>query len=114
MFGLNCRDFLAELWERWRKPVGDPELPEDNLRDLKMMEEIKTDWYIAKRYFNEVTEPALVDFAIYNMEAAEKRLVHFINLMKEKYPTGIWPLEGNRAEPDGPNEEAEQASVTEG
>ncbi|HHW08053.1 MAG TPA: hypothetical protein GXX34_11105 [Clostridia bacterium] len=113
MFGLNCREFILELVERWRKPAGYLDLPEETLKDLRVLEEIKSEWYIAKRYFNEVTEPALVDYAIYNMEAAEKRLVHFISLMRDKYPAGIWQLEIDRL--DGAEvEQEEQASVTEG
>lgn len=90
MFGLNCRYLLAELRERWRKPAGYLDLPEENMKDLRLLEEVKKEWYVAKNYFNEVTEPALIDYAIHNMEAAERRLVYLIETLRDKYPDGIW------------------------
>ena len=88
-------------------------LPAENPKDMMVMEEAKLDWQIAKRYFNEVTEPALIDFAIYNMEAAERRLVHLIKMFGNKYPDGIWPPEftGGLKEADKENE---NVSLTEG
>lgn len=68
-----------------------PDLPAENLKDLLMVEEAKKAWQDSITYFEEVTEPALIDFAIYQMEASEKRMVHLIRLMEEKYPEGIWP-----------------------
>lgn len=87
----------CHLWKRvkerlgWRAEVL--EWPEENLRDVLAVEEAKREWQIALRYFDEVTEPALIDFAIYNVEAAEKRLVHLMGMLGKKYPKGIWPAD---------------------
>jgi len=60
-------------------------------RQVALIEEAKRDWQAAKNYFNAVTEPDLIDHAIYAMEAAEKRYVYLLrrareeNLFQEKF-----------------------------
>lgn len=87
---LQCQYLWVAIKERLGLVPDGLELPEDNLRDIMIIEEAKKEWQVALRYFEEVTEPALIDFAIYNMEAAEKRLVHLIKMLGDKYPNGIW------------------------
>ena len=45
---------------------------------LSAVEEAKNAWWAANAYFQEVTEPALIDMAIEQMEQAEKRLMFLI------------------------------------
>jgi len=60
-------------------------------KQVALIEEAKRDWQAAKNYFNAVTEPDLIDHAIYAMEAAEKRYVYLLrrareeNLFQEKF-----------------------------
>lgn len=111
---FKCRHLLGAVKDYLSLSGEKPALPEDNLRDMMMVEEAKLEWQIARRYFNEVSEPALIDFAIYNMEAAEKRLVHLIKIMGQKYPDGIWPPEMFGPLKETVNEETEKTSLTEG
>lgn len=110
---FNCRSLWAGVKENFGRAEEGMTLPAENFKDLMLVEEAKLEWQIAKRYFNEVTEPALIDYAIYNMEAAEKRLVHLIRMLGNKYPNGIWPPEfcGRLREAEKENE---QVSLTEG
>lgn len=43
----------------------------------------KKEWHTAQNIFNNVSDPELVDFAIYNMEAAEKKYVYLMKRAKE-------------------------------
>lgn len=104
---LNYRYWWDEIKERLGLVSTAAGWPEENLHDIIAVEDAKREWQIALRYFQEVTEPALIDFAIYNMEAAEKRLIHLIRQCGDKYPDGIWPadlmvvMEGNGEEEMG-------------
>ncbi|MGE5550112.1 MAG: YaaL family protein [Bacteroidota bacterium] len=46
------------------------------------VEEARTEWYNARRYFECVSEPDLVDQAIYSMEAAERKYMYLLRLAK--------------------------------
>ncbi len=50
----------------------------------KLIEEAKKDWKDAREYFNTVTEPDLIDHAIYTLEAAEKRYVYLLKKAREE------------------------------
>jgi uncharacterized protein (UPF0210 family) len=53
-------------------------------KDWKLIEEAKKDWKDAREYFNTVTEPELIDHAIYTLEAAEKRYVYLLKKAREE------------------------------
>ena len=68
---------------RWSDPaVGDYPVPE--LEEL--LEDARRDWRYAKLYFNCVTEPDLIDHAVMNLAAAEKK---YIYLLKQAKETGL-------------------------
>jgi hypothetical protein len=46
------------------------------------VEEARTAWQNARRYFECVSEPDLVDQAIYSMEAAERKYMYLLRLAK--------------------------------
>lgn len=50
----------------------------------RLVEEAKKDWQEARAYFNTVTEPELVDHAIYALGAAEKRYVYLLKKAREE------------------------------
>lgn len=43
-----------------------------------LTEAAKSDWQAAINYFQQVTDPDLVDHAIYCLEAAERRYMHLL------------------------------------
>lgn len=46
------------------------------------LENAKKEWEEAKNIFENVSEPDLVDYAIYNVEAAEKKYVYLLRQIK--------------------------------
>jgi hypothetical protein len=50
----------------------------------RLIEEAKKDWQEARAYFNTVTEPDLIDHAIYTLGAAEKRYVYLLKKAREE------------------------------
>lgn len=57
--------------------------PEDLLSDV---EQARRQWINARAYFDHVTDPDLVDMAIYSIEAAEK---HYMYLLKVARTQGV-------------------------
>lgn len=53
-------------------------------RYWQLIEEAKREWQEARAYFNTVTEPELVDHAIYALGAAEKRYVYLLKKAREE------------------------------
>ena len=48
------------------------------------LENAKKEWEEAKNIFENVSEPDLVDYAIYNVEAAEKKYVYLLRQIKKE------------------------------
>ncbi|WP_313342411.1 YaaL family protein [Sedimentibacter sp.] len=48
------------------------------------LENAKKEWEEAKNIFENVSEPDLVDYAIYNIEAAEKKYVYLLRKIKSE------------------------------
>lgn len=57
----------------------------NNSNDLYInLENAKKEWEEAKNIFENVSEPDLVDYAIYNVEAAEKKYVYLLRKIKNE------------------------------
>lgn len=57
----------------------------DDKNDLYVnLENAKKEWEEAKNIFENVSEPDLVDYAIYNVEAAEKKYVYLLRQIKNE------------------------------
>ncbi|WP_243832488.1 DUF2508 family protein [Orenia marismortui] len=54
---------------------------EDNLN--YQIEEAREEWQEARKYFNSVSDPDLIDHAIYLLEAAESRYSYLVKRKKE-------------------------------
>ena len=50
-----------------------------------LVEQAKQEWQDAKKRFNEVSDPDLVDYAIYALEAAERRYIYLLKKARESY-----------------------------
>jgi len=44
-----------------------------------------SEWQAAENYFDNVDDPDLIDFAIYDMEAAKKKYVYMLRKAREGY-----------------------------
>lgn len=49
---------------------------------LEAVEQAKADWQTAREYFELVTDPDLIDFAIYNLEAAQRRYTYLLKQVR--------------------------------
>lgn len=89
---------LSQLPSRFL-PTGtrNNSLPADTLRAIDLVEKARQEWLAAKSYFNAVSDPDLVDYAIHLVEAAEKKYMY---LLKKARQNGIkW--EWREGEPEG-------------
>lgn len=58
--------------------------PNDNSDLYINLEKAKKEWEEAKNIFENVSEHDLVDYAIYNVEAAEKKYVYLLRQIKKE------------------------------
>ena len=89
----ELRKIFFVLWEkllikaketfRWNnRTLGVSQVP-----DLaQALEQARREWRYAKLYFNSVTDPDLIDHAVFYMGATEKKYVYLLKQAKE---TGI-------------------------
>lgn len=60
---------------------------------LRAVNQAHAEWINAQNYFNSVSEPELVDYAIYNMEAARKKYMYMLKQAKLRGIEGIQTLQ---------------------
>lgn len=61
----------------------------DELTDIaEAIKEAKNEWFTAQRFFAEVTEPDLVDQAIYRLEAAERKYMYLWKEVRKRRGEG--------------------------
>ena len=89
----ELQQMFIQLWEkfiikaketfRWNnRTLGISQVP-----DLaQALEQARREWRYAKLYFNSVTDPDLIDHAVFYMGATEKKYVYLLKRAKE---TGI-------------------------
>lgn len=61
-------------------------IKEDEQRDelATYLDEAKKEWDVANEYFQQVTDPDLIDYAIYRMEAAERKYMYFFDQVRQR------------------------------
>mgnify|MGYP001354017597 FL=1 len=75
---------VIDLIRRLREYSRGEQVDEDHL----LVEEARQEWKSAREYFNIVTDPDLIDHAIYALEAAEKRYVYLLKKIREEQVFG--------------------------
>lgn len=69
---------MVGFW-RWLLGLGpEPEQPPEAPTLREQLEQARLEWQEAEAYFNSVTDPALVDHAIYNLEAAKRKYAYLL------------------------------------
>lgn len=73
----------------------EPTPEEIRQRLLEQVEKAHKEWLEAKNYFQFVSNPDLVDHAIYAIEAAEKKYMYLLKLAREEGISGTitWLIE---------------------
>lgn len=64
--------------------------PYDRKREI---EKALMQWKNAKTFFENATDPTLVDYAVYEMEAARKRYIYLLQTIRQDKPAGELPKE---------------------
>lgn len=78
-------DIVRKFWGVFR--LDDPKIGPVKAPDMiKNLEAAWRDWQHANNYFNSVTDPDLIDHAIFYMGATEKKYVYLLKKAKE---TGV-------------------------
>ena len=72
---------------------NDSHYDEEYFDILQAVNQAHAEWVNAQNYFNSVSEPELVDYAIYNMEAARKKYMYMLKQAKLRGIEGIQTLQ---------------------
>ncbi len=62
----------------------DEKQTEENQELIDSVRAAKEEWQAAQVYFENVSEPDLVDFSIYKLEAARRKYMYLLKLAKNK------------------------------
>ena len=70
----------------WRRLLGlwDTEQsdPKSMLSITEIADQARRDWIDAQRYFNTVTDPDLIDYALYNIKACERKYIYLLKKIR--------------------------------
>ncbi|GFN21689.1 MAG: YaaL family protein [Thermoanaerobacteraceae bacterium] len=69
-------------------PSSSKELPADVEVLVVALKEAQQEWMEAQNLFSEVTEPDLVDQAIYRLQAAERKFMYLYKEVQQKWMGG--------------------------
>jgi len=70
-----------------------PLYDQEHIDILRAVNQAHAEWVNAQNYFNSVSEPELVDYAIYNLEAARKKYMYMLKQAKLMGVAGIQTLQ---------------------
>ncbi|HEY8345784.1 MAG TPA: DUF2508 family protein [Symbiobacteriaceae bacterium] len=78
---------LASLWQQLvSRLTGRTEEP-DRKEEQELVEQVAAahrEWQAAKAHFQMVSEPELVDHAIFHLEAAQRKYIYLLNLVRRR------------------------------
>lgn len=84
------RSLSERFWEIAGRLLddGEEELPSEWRQETKdelamMVNSAKQEWLDAQNYFNQATEPDLVDHAIVSLQAAERKYMYWLKQIKK-------------------------------
>lgn len=73
---------LPNLWQGWIRHRA-TEQQQGSVRDLQLqLDRARDEWYAAERYFQVVSDPELVDHAIFSLEAARRKYLYLFRQVR--------------------------------
>lgn len=90
-----CSDLNGFLGNRTLNYVNSSLKVDEYRLGIAAVEQARQEWDLAKRIFEQVSEPELVDYAIYMMQATECRYMYLLRKMKEKQDPSSLPIRVN-------------------
>ncbi|MGB9812643.1 MAG: YaaL family protein [Thermovenabulum sp.] len=81
MKGENKNNVLS-----WLSALFFEEVEEENVKDdlVEELKRAKNEWIAAEKYFESVSDPDLVEYAIYNIEAAKRKYIYLLKKAREE------------------------------
>ncbi len=76
-------DFFSNL-SAYFFPVEEKEGAHQSVDYFKLVECARQEWQDAKQRFDQISDPDLIDHAIYSIEAAEKRYMYLLKKAREE------------------------------
>lgn len=89
MGGEIVKANMSQIWQQISSTVlGDMVTPvqrhvDPNGELVDLVERARLDWMAAKSYFDNVSDPDLIDHAIHSVDAAEKKYVYLLRQARE-------------------------------
>ena len=74
----KAAEMASTMLEQWPQAKS----PAINLIDE--VEQARLEWQLARRFFESVTDPDLIDYAIYNLQASERRYAYLLKLARQE------------------------------
>jgi len=84
-----ARDFLQSLWKtvhtQFSLVDSDDMVEVHPVDDLEaVIEQARQEWVNARTFFDNVVDPDLVDYAIYSIEAAERKYMYLLRKARKQ------------------------------
>ncbi|MGR6837242.1 DUF2508 family protein [Syntrophomonas erecta] len=79
-------DWFNKLWDCL--VMKEEDILEGSYNDYEMVEQAKKELEQARNLFTRVEDPDMVEYAVYNLKAAEKRFDYLIKRLKKPGNTG--------------------------
>lgn len=79
----------GRLWHKIAQKIVQPQRDKAAIQTADIQAQVEIahrEWVSAKQYFQSVSEPPLVDHAIYLLEAAERKYMYLLNQLRERKP----------------------------
>lgn len=76
--------FAATKDRSWAQKTEDFTEPKEGQILYKLVNQARDQWQLAREYFEFVKDPELVDLAINNLEAAERRYNYLLKQLREE------------------------------
>ncbi len=80
------QEILKNISRKTAEELEKERIQEEHKEFVQLVNQAKEDWKNAQSYFEEVTDPDLIELAIYKMEAAK---VLYMYLLKEAKRRGV-------------------------
>lgn len=87
---------ITHIWQQISSTVlGDMSAPaqqvvDENAELVELVERARVEWLAAKSYFENVSDPDLVDHAIHSVDAAQKKYMYLLRQARELHVTLHW------------------------
>lgn len=73
---------INELYSKIQHIHQEPE-KDENQEFIEIVKQARTEWENAEKTFHNVSEPDLIDYAIYNVEATKAKYMYLLKQAKE-------------------------------